>query len=583
MGMTLNGGVNVVGSNGTFSMGFSGTGGGTPTGTVYLRIAVTGPGVNTTTAWKSAGTISSGVGSGGTVATVSGFIVGGTYTWSVQGSVGSQGPAAYAGGGGTFTVTEGGGGGGGGDDPPDNRAPTASVISPTNGANIGTLDPDFVIGFYDPDRGDPEVPGYLSGFGYWAAYQIQVEQPAGTLKWDSGKRALPSGASPLDSQITVNYGGSALSAAVAARVRARVWDAGFGGDYPSLSSSYTGWRTFTPQSIPDPPTLTAFASPTNTLTPVIKGTYNAGSSLGTEDEWRYEIRDGGVVTYDSGWIDGAIATGQTYGTANDDDTPSTPPALQWGKLYSARAKSKDSVGGESDWSAARTLQMNRRPTTPTGLQPSGGAITGDPSPTLVYQHNDPDGDAQTKATVDLYEVATGERVSGYPKELTQSATSHVVDAVLSTSPPTTYAWRVKTEGAANTGGYSDYSDPAEFIVASAPPVEITSPLPDAILDVPSFTVTWDYEGDLGPQATWRVVVRDGLGDIVHDTGQVAGEDESYTVPSGVLRNLSPYTVTVYVTDTNDRPAQSSRVPISTMFTPPDPITGLVATVIGGAS
>lgn len=435
--------------------------------------------------------------------------------------------------------------------PAANNPPTVAAVAPSG--QIGTTTPTISWSYADPD-GDAQ-----------AAYQVQVRrQSDGVMMWDPG--------TATGSASAVAYGGSTLAAGTTYEWRVRVQDA------RGAWSAYTGWTAFTPLTIPNPPILNSPSGLIRTLTPTISGSYQQGAG-GAEAAYQYEIRRAGTTIYDSGPVTGAIATGQAYGTDNPSDTPSTPPALQWGTAYEIRARSRDVDNQWSGWSSWVQFATESPPTTPTGLVPTGNAVTGQTQPTLQWVHNDPDGDPQGQAEIELAVVGGG-YVTGYnPKALTQPTTSHQVTVALTASPATQYQWRVRTRATAPPG-WSPWSGWATFTVATAPSVSVTSPAANGTVTAPALAVQWTMTGGSGTQATWRVRIYDAAEQVIYDTGTQSGSASSHTLPTGILRNGRQYAVRVDVTDTLAQAADSGLIWFSTAWTPPDPVCPVVVTPVG---
>jgi hypothetical protein len=427
-----------------------------------------------------------------------------------------------------------------------NEAPTATQTSPAAGASVGDLTPDFSFSFSDPDLG-------------------------GDSFWNPGEVAT-TGAQQTARAATVTYAGTALVNGTAYEWRVRVKDLG------GLYSSYTGWRTFTPNVVPSPPSSLTPSGLANTLTPTISGVYNQGSG-GTQVGFQYEIRQGTTTIYQSGDVLVVIATGQVYGSANAGDTPSTPPALAWGTAYEVRARSKDNVGAYSDWTSWQAFNTNAAPNSPSGITPNG-AITNDTTPDLAWTHEDPDGDAQTAVDIELYDVTGATYVTGYnPKSLSQAAQTHTVTTALTNTHQ--YRMRIRTTGLAGPG-VGAWSAPINFTVANAPTVTVLEPDPADVTTTSALVVQWSLTGGSGVQQSYRVVVYADDGTTVrHDSGVVAGVATSYTVPAGSIVNGGSYYVQVFLVDTLALAGQSSLIPFSASFAPPASVTGLTAIAVGG--
>jgi hypothetical protein len=435
--------------------------------------------------------------------------------------------------------------------PQQNTPPSVNQLSPANGANVGTLTPTLQWSYADAD-GHPQ-----------AAYQLQVQRASDSATmWDTG--TVSSGAS------SAVYGGTALQVGVQYRWRIRVYD---GYDW----SAFTGWWTFTPALAPNPPTLTSPSGLIDTLTPQVQGAYNQGSGS-AQLGYQYQIRSNGVTIYDSGQVNGAIGTGQQYGTNNPADTPPTPPALQWATAYEIRARSIDTNNQWSAWSAWTSFTTQSAPLTPTGLSPADGAVVNQSQPTLAWVHVDPDGDAQQAAEVAIQRVSDGVDLPGYPATLTQAGGSHQLTATLTRTPATLYRWRVRTRATPGPG-FGPWSAWQQFTAATLPSVAVTNPAPGETVTAPNLAVAWSMSGGSGTQASFRVIVRCS-GEAVHDSGVIHSAAATYMLPAGVLRNGLSYTVEILVTDTLGQQATSGQVVFTTQWTPPPAITGVTATAVG---
>lgn len=448
-----------------------------------------------------------------------------------------------------------------------NTAPTAVLVSPVAGAQVGDTTPDLTLNFSDPDSGTN---------GQFASYQIQVRRVSDQASmWNMDPPVFTDAGQQSARQAVVTYAGTALVSGTAYEWRARVTDGA------GAISAYTGWEQFTPVTAPNPPTLTSPSGLTNTLTPTVQGSYNQGTG-GAESAFQYEVRQNGVTIYQSGDVATAIATGQAYGTNNPSDTPAAPPALAWGPSYEIRARSKDAAAAYSSWTSWLAFHTNAAPTTPTNLSPNGG-ITGDTTPALSWTHNDPDSDAQTAADIELRKVSDDSVVTGYgPKTLSQATTTHDVTETLTASPSTEYKFRIRTKGLAGPG-YGPYSDWVTFTVASAPTLTVTEPDPDEVFTGPSFTVTWNaITGGSGVQQDYRVrVYQSDQVTVLYDSTVLAGTDTSHLIPAtSGIRNGETYYVRITVRDTLNQTADSGFIRVSASFTPPAAITGHALTFIG---
>lgn len=427
--------------------------------------------------------------------------------------------------------------------PVTNVIPVATVVSPTGNPSIGTLTPTLQFSYFDAD-GDAQ-----------SGYQVEVRRFSdGVYFWQPGQQA--------GAVTSVVYSGTVLVGGTRYEWRVRVQDS------KSAWSDYTGWASFTPQAVPNPPTSLVPSGLQNTLTPTIQGVYNQGTGA-AQAGFQYEIRQGAITIHTSGDVLVVIATGQVYAGS----------ALSWGTSYELRARSKDTNGAYSTWTAWQAFNTNSTPTTATSLQPNG-AITGDTTPNLTWVHNDADGDAQTEVEIELQTMASVP-VTGYdPKALSQATLIHTVDTALTASPATEYRWRIRTKGTVGPG-FGPWSAWATFFVATAPVFTVSAPTVDQVVSAPELTLEWAMTGGSGVQQSWRAIVyADDQTTIVLDTGVVGGEDELYQMVSGLLKHGLGYYAQVGGEDTLDQAAQSSLIPFTTLWTPPDVITGVVVQSVG---
>lgn len=436
--------------------------------------------------------------------------------------------------------------------PTVNDAPTASQISPSAGATLGTLTPTLSVGFTDPDAEDQVYH-----------YEIEVRRVSDSVSFlDTGQVATSAGEKTA-ARVDLVYNGTTLVNGTSYEWRARVWDS------QGAVSAFTSWRAFTIAAVPQAPTVVSPSGSIDDDTPSITGVYNQGSG-GTETHFQYRIYQSGVAIYTSGDETPDIATGVTYGGS---------PALSFGTEYQIDMRSKDNGGNYSDWSAKTTFTLNGVPSTPTNLSPDD-AVLGDTTPGLAWTHNPGIGDdAQTEAKVYL-KVQGGAYVTGYdPKTLSQAGGTHTVTETL-TAGPTVYEWWVTTK--ANNAGHSGESDHALFTVATVPVIVVDEPDPSDVIAAPSLLVEWTFSGGSGTQQDYRVrIYAADQTTLLIDSGVVPSTDEEYQVAgTGTLRNDTTYYLRVTVNDDLAQEADSGFIAFSTSWTAPAAPTGLSASAIG---
>ncbi len=115
-------------------------------------------------------------------------------------------------------------------------------------------------------------------------------------------------------------------------------------------------------------------------------------------------------------------------------------------------------------------------------------------------------------------------------------------------------------------------------------VTIVSPTEAQTITDPSPTIDWTVTGG-GTQVDFRVRIYSDESEtqLVHDSGTVASAVTEHTVPSGVLLTSQTYFTRVEVNDDGGPPVNgiSELRSFLTVWIPPDPVTGVTATPVGG--
>jgi len=169
------------------------------------------------------------------------------------------------------------------------------------------------------------------------------------------------------------------------------------------------------------------------------------------------------------------------------------------------------IGAYVEYEAA-----NVPPTAPTLRSPGNGAQLADQSPTLVFDHNDPDGDA-----IGIYDLQV-DNSSGFgsPAWEVDHASSGIsgdrvtraVGAVLARG--TTYYWRARTSDAFGSG-YGPWSGSRSFRVNALPVATKVSPIPagggaPVIWNLGSDLAVWTNGGaHAKPKFDWTFADADG--------------------------------------------------------------------------
>jgi hypothetical protein len=213
-----------------------------------------------------------------------------------------------------------------------------------------------------------------------------------------------------------------------------------------------------------------------------------------------------------------------------------------------------------------TYTTNRAPDAPTGLSPSGGALTL-LAPTLSFSWSDPDGDNISSydiqvSTDSTFGTITHWNASGLTSGInTTTKTVSVGYGGSALSRGATYYWRARaTDPSGATGAWSST---ASFKVNSLPTVSLTEPSATGRLakltytagsgwTSPRMVVAWSFsDPDGSAQASYRVLVQNDSsgapGSTLYDSGQTAGTASTITVPANLAEG-SYYHVTVTAWD-----------------------------------
>lgn len=140
----------------------------------------------------------------------------------------------------------------------------------------------------------------------------------------------------------------------------------------------------------------------------------------------------------------------------------------------------------------------------------------------------------------------------------------------------TLQWRMQSGDGTSTSAFSAY---ATFLYGAGPQVTITAPADEAVLTTSNYTATWTVPSG-GPQVRYRAVLTEVdtnddpvVNGVVFDSGDVVSTNAFHTFTN--LFNGKRFTLSVTVT--NSAPLSgSSYVQLYTSFTPPESVTGFIA-------
>ncbi len=243
--------------------------------------------------------------------------------------------------------------------------------------------------------------------------------------------------------------------------------------------------------------------------------------------------------------------------------------------YTWWAKTLDSYGGDSGWTATRSFtvpQPNLPPDVPVQLSPSdGSSVT--PTPTFHVRLSDPNGD-RVKAIIEITSQSGATRTleTGFVDSGKEASVTVPASQPLSAG---SYTWRARAQD--NAGNFSEWSGNFAFIVSQ------TNRPPDVpVILEPADNTT------VSPTPTFRVRLSDPDGDAVSAIVQItppsgtpiefttesvaSGSEVSFTVPSSQALSPGAYTWRARAQDNRDAFSDWSAPARFTVPEPDDPPT-----------
>ena len=234
-------------------------------------------------------------------------------------------------------------------------------------------------------------------------------------------------------------------------------------------------------------------------------------------------------------------------TTWDDTSAETGGTVQYRAIVETTAGSQGTLS--STYKTSNTLVLNTPPNAPTNLTPSGVVDASNPI-RLAWTHNpSSDGATQTSRKID-YSDDDG-------ATWTNIVTGNSTTAYYDWSPTlgdftagSTILFRVATAGS-QAGTYGDYSESQTLTLYGSLAVTLTAGSPPATHEGGPIPVEWSSSATWGTatQTRYQVSMTDQTsGQVVYDTGLIAGTVESATIPSNVQINGHVYTVSVILLD-----------------------------------
>lgn len=441
-----------------------------------------------------------------------------------------------------------------------NRAPTAAISAPSG--TIVTLSPTFGGDFVDADEvyGDKITQ-------VW----IQVERVSDSfLMWDTGPKAATSGERSAGAWSRA-YGGMALSQNVQYRQLVKVADEH--GEWSAWSSTL-----FTVTSAG---TLTPVSPATGKLTTKQPGpfvaTWDDQGGL-SADRVRVAIYQGGAVALWSG--DKVISVADGANISVSWATAFGSAELEWGVGdYAWHMQARNSAGIWSDWVTV-PFTTNAAPAIPSNLTPANSAASSS-LPVLRCTCSDLDADDTPASLVVKARIkdAGGSvlftRTMNYAGIVAGVPTWEYQTTGTDLASFASYRWDAYSfDGDLYSGGVTSEasatkSAEAVFVYADGPVIVVDTPAVDAVLTTGVIAPTWHLSAG-GPQVSFRVYCyRTSDDTLLHDSGVVFDATGAYSSLDPILHNGEAAYLVIEVTAASTLTAQSSAVPFTVAFTPPD--------------
>ena len=227
------------------------------------------------------------------------------------------------------------------------------------------------------------------------------------------------------------------------------------------------------------------------------------------------------------WRTVGSATEHTIAVAGQSVTvPANTFPAQSNIEWSVECVTEHGQSAVSAWQTVTTTDA--APLAPINLAPQNVFLHNDEDNVFSWQHNSPNGTAQTRA-----ELQISESGSTWSQLATvQDGTEHVTVAAGTLTAGTKF-WRVRTYNADNVAG--EWSEGAQIVLMGAP-------VPPAILALtaaPRAYVRWSSADQLG----WRVTFSDADGHLF-DSGEQYGNAREYRADGFLSNGVAHYSVAV---------------------------------------
>ncbi len=208
------------------------------------------------------------------------------------------------------------------------------------------------------------------------------------------------------------------------------------------------------------------------------------------------------------------------------------------------------------------------PPAPTGLSPTGGAISSYGTGTIYFSWNFTDPYINDSQSAYQLQIADSALNSIFDSGKVLSSARSVGVVLAATYKDVGLNWRILLYD--KDGQVGSFSSWQVFSVSDGPNVVITSPVDNATVTNGVLTISWT-NGINSPktQASYSVVVTDSVtGASIYNTGSQNSTATSLVLPTGILHTGNSYTIKVTSVDSNGQSASSPISHFVTSWTPP---------------
>lgn len=296
--------------------------------------------------------------------------------------------------------------------------------------------------------------------------------------------------------------------------------------------------------------------PTSTATGEVSLTLGAGAA---NREWAFN-----VATHMQLVADGGVWGGWKIVSTTDD----------YLSFWSTQA---------ADFKPILEITWSDKPQAPTTLSPSGNRAVSVAKPVLRFDFTDEVGNTNLQAIqvqINATNVWTSPTFDSGTVVTSDAQLDLTATAYAGLSDGSSTWWRVRTQD--GSGQFSDWSLGAQFARTSKGTLALSNPPVSGLITEPTPPITWSLTGRT--QAAYQVYITKGSS-YVYNTGKITGSATSRTLPDGILKDDTTYTVFVAVWDTISRentPSDPTYTLISRSFTYDydaltAPVTSLAAT------